>query len=156
MAWKWYTDSGLTTEFSGIKQLVHLADLSDNPQDFILYYAEIEEDVGDNGILVQQAYSNPGTDPINTSIVDDAPSSGHAADEVTLALTAAELDTNTAGASLTISSVDSDYGESLFSGASNVVEVHVRVENAVTAVSDSTELKLHIVDVVDSEVSSGS
>ncbi|MCK2183498.1 hypothetical protein [Halomonas getboli] len=151
--WKWYTDAACTQEFGGTLNFVHESDLSDNPQDRVLYYANVDDDPGDNGVQIQQAASNPGTDAILVSVVDDAPSSGHAADEVTLALTAGELDTNTAAASLTISETDSTNGEHLLSGISGAVAVHVRVENAVTAVVDSTELSLQVVATVDSAVS---
>lgn len=152
MPWKWYSDAACTQELTTPLQFVHLADLSDNPQDTIVYYGEVEEDVGDNGVLVQQAYSNPGVDPIVVSIIDTAPSTGHPASEITLALSAAALATNTAGASLTISQNDATYGECLFSGVSNAVAVHVRVENTVTSPDDSTELELEWVETVDTEV----
>jgi len=71
--------------------------------------------------------------------------SGHEASEVTLGLTSAALDTNTAGASL-------ELGATLLSGVSEAVAVHVRVENAVTSVGTSTELQLSITATVDSEV----
>lgn len=51
MAWKLYTDSACTTEFSGTLTLVHKTDLSDNPQDTPLWFAEVDEDPGDNQIL---------------------------------------------------------------------------------------------------------
>ena len=143
--WKFYTDSACTTEFAGTLQLVHLADLSDNPQDNILYYANVDEDPGDNQIIQQEAFSAPGTDPIAISIVDADVGNGHETDEVTLALTSGDLGTNTAGGSLEI-------GTTLLSGVSQAVEVHIRVENAVTAPSTSTELSLQIVSTFDSEV----
>jgi hypothetical protein len=143
MAWKLYTDSACTTLFSGTLELVHLTDLSDNPQDNTLWYGEVEEDTGDNGTIKQQAYSNPGTDDIVVSVVDAAVGSGHEADEITLSVDAAGLDTNTAGASLSL-------GVQLLSGVSNAQPIHVRVENAVTGVGDSTELTLSWVATVDS------
>lgn len=153
--WKWYTSiDGVdgetqTVEFGGTLSYVHESDLSDNPQDRVLYYANLDDDPGDNGVQQQEAYSNPGTDDIVLSIVDSAPSSGHAADEVTLALNAGDLGTNTAGASLVL-------GTTLVSGVSGRVTVHVRVENAVTAVGDSTELELQLTATVDSATPSSS
>lgn len=145
MAWKWYTDAACTNEFGGTLQFVHLADLSDNPQDEVLYYANVDEDPGDNQVYQQEALSAPGTDQIAVSIVDADVGAGHEADEVTLALSAGDLDTNTAGASL-------ELGTTLLSGVSEAVAVHVRVENAVTGPGTSTELSLQIAATVDSEV----
>jgi hypothetical protein len=58
LSFKLYTDSNLTTPFSGLYQLVHNQDFSDNPQDFNLYF-------GSNDSTTQiQAVSNPGVDNI--------------------------------------------------------------------------------------------
>ena len=38
LSFKLYTDTALTIPFSGIYQLTHQTDLSDNPQDFVLYF----------------------------------------------------------------------------------------------------------------------
>ena len=143
--WKLYTDSACTTEFANPLQLVHRTDLSDNPQDTLLYYANIDDDTGDNGTIQKQAESNPGTDDIVLSIVDASVGSGHEADEITLATTAAALDTNTAGASLSL-------GTQLVSGVTNKQEIHIRVENAVTTAGSSTELSVDINATVDSAV----
>ena len=145
MAWKLYTDSACTTEFSGTLQLVHRTDLTDNPQDTQLWYAEVEDDTGDNQVYQQQAESDPGVDPVVLSIVDAAVGSGHEASEITLATTSGALGTNTAGASL-------DLGATLLSGVSAAQPIHIRVENAVTTVGTSTELSVDIVATVDSEV----
>lgn len=144
MAWKWYTDAALTTVFSGTLSYIHRTDLSDNPQDNVLYYAEIEQDTGDNQVYKLEAESNPGTDQITVTI-EDTTAGGHEPAEVTLALTAGDLGTNTAGASL-------DIGTELLSGASQAVAVHIRVENAVTTVGNSTELSLARNAVLQSEV----
>lgn len=144
MAWKLYTDAACTTEFSGTLQLVHRTDLSDNPQDSVFYFANVDQDPGDNGIYQKQAESNPGTDPILLNVVDADPGAGHEASEVTLATDAAGLDANTAGASL-------DLGTTLISGVSNAQPVHVRIENAVTSVGNSTELSVEIVATIDFE-----
>lgn len=143
--WKLYTDSACQNEFSGTLQLVHRTDLSDNPQDSVFYYANIDQDPGDNGIYQKQADSNPGTDPILLNVTDTDPGAGHEPSEITLATTAAALDTNTAGAAL-------DLGTALISGVSNAQPVHMRVANAVTSVGNSTELAVEIVATVDSEV----
>jgi len=143
--WKLYTDAACTNEFSGTLQLIHRTDLSDNPQDNVFYYANIDEDPADNGVYQKQAASNPGTDPLLLSVVDATVGAGHEASEVTLATTAAGLDTATAGAAL-------DLGTTLTSGLSGAQPVHIRVENAVTTISNSTELSVDIVATIDSEV----
>ncbi|SDF70007.1 hypothetical protein SAMN05216571_101272 [Onishia taeanensis] len=143
--WKLYTDAACTNEFGGTLQLVHRTDLSDNPQDKLLYYANIDDDPGDNGVIQKQAESNPGTDNITLAIADTDVGSGHEASEITLATSAADLDTNTSGASLSL-------GTQLLSGVSNKQEIHIRVENAVTTVGTSTELSVDIVATVDSTV----
>lgn len=149
--WKLYTEingvdgASQTTEFGGTLQLVHKDDLSDNPQDTLLYFANIDDDPGDNGVIKMEAYSNPGTDDLVISIADASVGSGHEADEITLATTAAALDTNTAGASLSL-------GTQLLSGVSNRQEIHIRVENAVTSVGNSTELSSGINQTVENPV----
>lgn len=62
-----YIDSNLTIPFSGLYQLIHYSDLSDNPQDFVLY-------LGSNNTGTKlEAASNPGTDPIVLTPVDTLP-----------------------------------------------------------------------------------
>ena len=59
-----FTDSGLTTPFSGLYQLTNNTDLSDNPQDFTLYF-------GSNASSTKlQASSNPGVDNITLTPTD--------------------------------------------------------------------------------------
>lgn len=53
-----FTDSGLTTPFGGTLQLTHNTDLSDNPQDFTLYFGS------PNALNQLQATSDPGIDDI--------------------------------------------------------------------------------------------
>lgn len=145
MAWKLYTDAACTVEFVPPLEVVHRTDFSDNPQDFTLYYANVDQDLGDIGSHQKQANSNPGVDPILFEVVDAAPGSGHEAGEVTLATSSAGLDTATAGASL-------DLGTTLLSGVSNAQPVHIRIVNQVASVGTSTELSVDIVATVDSEV----
>jgi len=135
MTLKLYDDAAGTSEVGASLVITHETDLSDNPQDFQLWYAEVDEDTGDNGIFTYEASSNPGVDQISISIGDTAPGSGHEAAEITLGLTAGDLATNTAGASL-------DIGTSFLSGASNAETFYMRVENAVTTVSNSLELSV--------------
>lgn len=58
LTFKFYTDTGLTSAFSNLYQLVHETDLSDNPQDNTLYFGSAETD------RQLQASSNPGVDNI--------------------------------------------------------------------------------------------
>jgi hypothetical protein len=62
------TNAELTTEFSGTLNLTHKTDLSDNPQDFTLYFGSLS-----TVDRVLQAASNPGVDNIVISIVDTLP-----------------------------------------------------------------------------------
>lgn len=64
LSFKLYTDSGLTSEFSGLYQLTHETDLSDNPQDFTLYFGSNTAD------RKLQANSNPGVDSITLTPTD--------------------------------------------------------------------------------------
>lgn len=64
LTFKLYTDSGLTTPFSGTYQLTHNTDLSDNPQDFTLYFGS--EETG----RILEATSNPGVDDITLTPTD--------------------------------------------------------------------------------------
>lgn len=68
LSFKLYTDSGLTTPFSGLYQLTHETDLSDNPQDFQLWLGSNESS------RTLEASSNPGVDQIAltpTDILED-------------------------------------------------------------------------------------
>lgn len=58
LSFKLYTDSGLITAFSGLHQLVHQSDLSDNPQDFQLWFGSTDS------ANKLEATSNPGVDNI--------------------------------------------------------------------------------------------
>lgn len=58
LTFKFYTDSGLTISHSGTISPVHKTDLSDNPQDFTLYFGSAQT----AGARQLQATSNPGTD----------------------------------------------------------------------------------------------
>lgn len=60
LTFKFYTDSGLTTAFSGLYQLTNETDLSDNPQDKLLYFGSAQAD----SARTLQATSNPGVDQI--------------------------------------------------------------------------------------------
>lgn len=68
LTFKLYTDTGLTIPFSGILQITHETDLSDNDQDFVLYFGSMTT------ARQLEANSNPGVDQITltpTDSVDD-------------------------------------------------------------------------------------
>lgn len=64
LSFKLYLEDTLSTEFVGLYQLVHLTDLSDNPQDFQLWLGSLE--VGRQ----LQANSSPGVDDITLTPTD--------------------------------------------------------------------------------------
>lgn len=64
LTFKLYTDSGLTAPFSSLYQLTHSTDLSDNPQDFKLYFGSATA----NRKL--EAVSNPGVDSVTLTPTD--------------------------------------------------------------------------------------
>jgi len=67
ITFKFYEDSGLTTESSGLLQLTHFNDLSDNDTDGVLYLGSI---VSDRTLKDLDA---PGTNNITVSVVDTLP-----------------------------------------------------------------------------------
>jgi len=67
MSFQLYTDSGLTTLFSGTETLTHQTNFSDNPQTFTLYYGSPTTG------RVLQAVSNPGVDQITITPTDTTP-----------------------------------------------------------------------------------
>lgn len=64
LTFKLYTDSGLTSLFSGLNQLTHETDLSDNPQDFQLWFGS------NTASRTLEATSNPGVDQISITPTD--------------------------------------------------------------------------------------
>lgn len=200
LSFKLYTDSGLTTLFGGTYQLTHNTDLSDNPQDFTLYFGSTE-----TGRKLE-ATSNPGVDDITltpTDTLDDwavatayslgdlvepttpngfvykctTAGTSHAATEptwpvvgigstvsdgtavwtfvgarheiteVTLALAAVDLGTNTPGNPLVI-------GTTIDSLVANAIPIYIRVTNAVTTIRNNVghaEFGVYINEVAETE-----
>ncbi len=62
-----WNDTGLTSEFNGTLTLVHQTDLSDNPQDFVLYMGSVLEE------RQLQAASSPGVASITLTPTDILP-----------------------------------------------------------------------------------
>lgn len=176
-----FTDTGLTTAFTGTLSFTHYTDLSDNPQDTVLYLGST------NSNRKLQANSNPGTDNITVTPTDGIadwqastaytlgqrvapntyvyevttagtsdsgeptwPTTGigsstvtdgtvvwtllskrHEITEIKLATTSGGLSGATGGAALSLGTV-------INGGSGNYAEIHIRVTNAVTNVSDST------------------
>ena len=69
LGFKLYEDEDLTVLFSGTLSTVHETDLSDNPQDFVLYYGDPIE----TPATQLRAVSNPGTDQITLTPTDILP-----------------------------------------------------------------------------------
>lgn len=70
---KMYTNSGLTTAFTGLYQLTHKTNLSDNPQDFLLYFGAYPVGLEVAGARKINAESNPGVDDILLTPTDILP-----------------------------------------------------------------------------------
>ena len=67
-SFKFYEESTLITEVASLSQLIHQTDLSDNPQDLVVFYGSL---VANRKL---EATSNPGVDDINmtpTNIRDE-------------------------------------------------------------------------------------
>ena len=64
LSFKLYNDTSLTSAFSGTHSLTHQTDLSDNDQDFTLYFGSPETD------RQLEANSNPGVDNITLTPTD--------------------------------------------------------------------------------------
>lgn len=175
-----WNDVDLTSAFSGTLSVVNKTDLSDNPQDFVLYLGSPT-----SGTLLQ-AQSNPGVDNIvitptdisaqwvgeteyslgtliqdgglvykcTTAGISDSvepswPTTGigttvvdgtciwtlyaahHPITEIKLATDSGDLAAATPGGSLSI-------GPEVEGGAANHIELHIRITNTVTTVSNNT------------------
>lgn len=64
LSYKLYTDSGLTTPYTGTSSLTHETDQSDNPQVITLYFGSTETG------RTLEATSNPGVDDITLTPTD--------------------------------------------------------------------------------------
>jgi hypothetical protein len=67
MSFKFWTNEALTNEFGGLYQLVRRTDLSDNPQDRVLYLGSTDD------TLELLAFSDPGNDDIIITVEDILP-----------------------------------------------------------------------------------
>lgn len=92
--------------------------------------------------------SGIGSTVNDNGVVWELTAETHEPAEITLALTSGALDTNTAGAALSL-------GDTLLSGTANAVAIHIRVENAVDTISNNTgnpELALSFNQLIESAV----
>jgi hypothetical protein len=126
---KVYTNSSLTTEFTGSLNAIQNVDGSSGPVDFQLWIGSTASG------KTLQADSDPGVDQITLSVVDASPSTGHPASEVKLATTLGGLATATGGAALNL-------GTTILSLVANAVTFWVRVEDSTNVVGTSTELSV--------------
>jgi hypothetical protein len=67
LTFKLYNDSALTDAFTGTLPVTHFTDLSDNPQDFTLYFGSTE------AARQLEATSNPGVDQISLTPTNGLP-----------------------------------------------------------------------------------
>ena len=124
-----YTNSGLTTAFTGSITASQNSDGSTGAQDFNLFIGSTASG------KTLQADSNPGVDQIALSISDAASGSGHPATDIKLALLQSSLSGATAGASLNL-------GTSILSGAGNSKSFWIRITDSTHVVGTSTELSI--------------
>jgi len=122
-----YTDSGLTTGFSGVLSVFQNVDGSTGPVDTQLWLGSTA--VG----KTLQAESDPGVDQITITPTDAAPGTGHPASEIKLALTQGGLAAATGGAALNL-------GTAITSGVGNAVTFWIRVQDSTLTAGVSTEL----------------
>lgn len=141
---KLYNDAALTTPTNSIKDLIHNANLGDNPKDFIVYLGNKDGDPLDSGAIAMIDQTNPDVDPVLVYAQDVAPGAGHEVSEITLALSAAELSTNNPGDPLPL-------GTRVLSGVSNAVAIHVRSINTITTLSISDEIELWLSPTIETE-----
>lgn len=66
-----FTNAGLTNSFSGIYDLVHYTNLSDNPQDFTLYLGSLGSAAGNTSDRLLQTLSGPGINNITLTVTDN-------------------------------------------------------------------------------------
>lgn len=126
---KVYTNSGLTTEFTGSLSAIQNVDGSSGPTDFQLWIGSTATG------KTLEADSDPGVDQITLSVIDASPGTGHPASEVKLATSLGGLTGATGGAALNL-------GTSILSLVANAVTFWVRVEDSTHVVGTSTELSV--------------
>lgn len=120
---KFYTDAALTTELTTL-EINQLFDGSSPDVDKIIYWGSVIAG------RVFKATSDPGVDPIVIDIIDASAGAGIEDTNLKLALTSANLDSATAGASLTV-------GTQVLSGVGNAIAIHARSDTPTLSATDT-------------------
>lgn len=126
---KFYTNSNLTTEFTGYVTATQNVDGSTGMQKFQYWLGSVAAG------KTLQAESDPGIDQITLSITDSAPGTGHPASDIKLALTEGGLTSATGGAPLNL-------GTAITSGVANAVTFWVGITDSTAVTGTSTELAI--------------
>jgi len=136
VTFKPYHDAALTSEITAGNPLTfsQASDGSTGPVIKAIYIGSTES---------SKKIEKTGGGQIVLSIVDAAPSSGHPATEVKLALSISGLSSAVGGASLNL-------GTQLTSGVANALPVYLQVEDTTATVGTSTELSLQTSNVTES------
>lgn len=133
--WQFFADAGLTTPLTqgGATQIANGPAV-----DSIIYF-------GSNATAKKlESAAAPGVDPVQVAVVDSDAGGGLAETAITLALSAAGLDTATPGAALVM-------GTTLLSGTGGAVAVFVRTNSGVSAPGTYSDLALRVPDIVESD-----
>jgi hypothetical protein len=129
-----YTDAALTQLLAGNLVATQNADGTTPPVVFTLY-------LGSNTANRRiQANANPGVDQIQAAVADVNPGSGHAATEVKLASSQADLASAVGGAALNL-------GTEILSGAANARPIWIEVNDATRVIGTATELSVVIANL---------
>ena len=131
VTWKFYTDSGLTTELAGNLVIAQNQDGSTGDIDGVLYFGSTEVS------KTLQADSNPGVDQISISITDSDPNPGTTPEATDL-----KLATSNGGLAGAVAGAALDLGVTLTSGVGNAVAVYYRQATPTAPVGNYTELGL--------------
>jgi hypothetical protein len=124
-----YQDSNLTTLLTGNN--MQIPEGVSNAQ---VYFGST------NSSYKLQRVSSPGIDSILVTVADANPGSGAEALWIKLSITYSGLDTAVAGADLNL-------GSTIYGGVANAIPFWIRVSNALTGASSSTDLSISISDV---------
>jgi hypothetical protein len=134
---KWYSDAALLLPLED--PLLALQD-----QDGVLAPADFQVFLGAVGLFIYEMVSAPSVDNFILSVVDDLGGSGpQDAPAITLALTEAELDTNTPGAPLDLQVV------TVYSGVAGAIPVWVRVNDLSALKGTYTNLHIDLPEVLE-------
>jgi hypothetical protein len=129
-----YLDAGLTDQFDDATDTLGASAINGGSGDGVFWVGIPATD------QMLQAASDPGIDQLVVSIVDDDDQTGVDATDIKLALSAAGLDSATAGASLNL-------GATILGGSANAVPVYYRWANG-TGAGVYTDISLSIVERV--------